>query len=328
MNKIEPNYFLVNRGLLHSDRWLSEPFTRGQAWVDMFGLAQHTNGFFRVRGIKIAVKRGQLAYSQATLSKRWQWSRGKSRRYLNELEKAGDIVVQQKNHVTTVITIVNYNRWQGDSTIDGQQNGQQTDNRDFLDGAHFQAKNAYSEKEKLPKQANGGQVEGSKPTLDCYVKTKQKIVQQNGQQNGIINNDRNRVYNDRPLTDGTASSTADGQQTDIRRTSDGTHTKNDKNDKNDKNKYMFSIFWKSYPRKVNKAYAKRIFVKLNPSRQLFKKMLSAIEEQKNSIDWKRENGQFIPHPSTWLNGERWADELFHKETTQEQFARLKAKGEI
>ena len=107
-----------------------------------------------------------------------------------------------------------------------------------------------------------------------------------------------------------------------------TINKNDKNVKNDKNKDLFDIFWKSYPKKVNKAYAKRVFVKLNPSRQLFEKMLSAIEEQKNSIDWKKENGQFIPHPSTWLNGERWADELFHKETTQEQFARLKAKGEI
>lgn len=112
MNNIEPNFFLVNRGLLHSDRWLSEKFTRGQAWVDLFGLAQHTKSYFRVRGIRVNIERGQLAYSQLTLAKRWKWSRDKVRRYLSELEKDEDIE-QQNNKITTVITILKYNLWQG-----------------------------------------------------------------------------------------------------------------------------------------------------------------------------------------------------------------------
>ncbi|KKK91934.1 hypothetical protein LCGC14_2707960 [marine sediment metagenome] len=115
MNKPESNYFYVNRELLNSRRWLSEKFTRGQAWLDLFGLAQHKKSYFRIRGIRVDVERGQLAYSQLTLSKRWRWSRDRTRRFLKELEKHGDII-QQNSTVTTIITIKKYNKWQGDKT--------------------------------------------------------------------------------------------------------------------------------------------------------------------------------------------------------------------
>ncbi len=129
------NYFCVNRGLLNSDRWLSEPFTRGQAWVDLFGLAQFTEGFFRIRGIKVAVQRGQLAYSQLTLASRWHWSRDKVRRYLVELEKYGDII-QQNNEVTTLITIIKYDQWQLPNTTNDTTNKQQKNNRKTTNDTH------------------------------------------------------------------------------------------------------------------------------------------------------------------------------------------------
>lgn len=135
MNNAAPNFFYVNRELLHSDRWLAEPFTRGQAWVDLFGLAQHTKGFFRVRGIRVDVERGQLAYSQLSLAKRWRWSRDKVRRYLSELEKYEDII-QQKNEVTTLITILKYDKWQGDNTTTDTTIKQQKNNRKTSNDTH------------------------------------------------------------------------------------------------------------------------------------------------------------------------------------------------
>lgn len=135
-NNVEPNFFFVNRDLLHSSRWLSEPFTRGQAWVDLFGLAQHTKGFFRIRGIKIDVDRGQLAYSQLTLAKRWQWSRGKVNRYLSELENQKDITLkmiqqngQQIKFLTTLITIEKYDKWQSNDTVKRTPNEHQTNTK-------------------------------------------------------------------------------------------------------------------------------------------------------------------------------------------------------
>lgn len=112
-----PNYFYINRALLESNRWLAEPFTRAQAWVDLIGLARHNDGYMRIRGIKIELKRGQVGRSQLTLAKRWRWSRKKVKRYLNELENDGDVTQQtthQNSNVTTVITILRYNYWQGE----------------------------------------------------------------------------------------------------------------------------------------------------------------------------------------------------------------------
>ena len=36
-------------------------------------------------------------------------------------------------------------------------------------------------------------------------------------------------------------------------------------------------------------------------------MMQALEKFKNSNEWKSNNGQFIPHPTSWLNQKRWED---------------------
>lgn len=124
----------LNRKLLHSDLWVSEPFTRGQAWVDLLMLANHKDGFIRVSGKKVCLKRGQCGHSVMSLASRWKWSRGKVKRFLCELEAVQQIV-QQTDTKTTIITICNYSLYQdkeemddtSDGTSDGTPNGQQTD---------------------------------------------------------------------------------------------------------------------------------------------------------------------------------------------------------
>jgi hypothetical protein len=37
-------------------------------------------------------------------------------------------------------------------------------------------------------------------------------------------------------------------------------------------------------------------------------MVSSVKVWKNSQQWTKDNGQFIPMPATWLNGRRWEDE--------------------
>ena len=37
-------------------------------------------------------------------------------------------------------------------------------------------------------------------------------------------------------------------------------------------------------------------------------MLQAIDRQKQTTAWRKNNGQFIPHPATWLNNRQWEDE--------------------
>ena len=71
----------------------------------------------------------------------------------------------------------------------------------------------------------------------------------------------------------------------------------------------FCIFWEEYPKKVGKAAAEKAFIKLKPSAEMLQQMLEAIKAQKQSEQWARDGGQFIPHPATWLNRGQWDDEI-------------------
>jgi len=95
--------------------YFSETFTKWQAWQDMLLLANHKAGFVIIRGIKVPIKRGQMAHSQQTLSDRWKWSRAKAKRFLVQLEIEHQIV-QHKSNVTNLISITNYDLYQGDDT--------------------------------------------------------------------------------------------------------------------------------------------------------------------------------------------------------------------
>ena len=72
---------------------------------------------------------------------------------------------------------------------------------------------------------------------------------------------------------------------------------------------LFDEFWKAYPKKQGKDLAKTSFVKRKVSKELLQQMLQAIEQQKSTDQWKKESGQFIPAPATWLNQGRWQDEI-------------------
>ena len=84
---------------------------------------------------------------------------------------------------------------------------------------------------------------------------------------------------------------------------------------------MFESFWKAYPRKTNKAFAKKCFDKVKVDEELLNKILKAIEQQKKSEQWK--NPQYIPHPSSWLNGERWEDEVTLPKTGLTDYNKLR-----
>lgn len=70
----------------------------------------------------------------------------------------------------------------------------------------------------------------------------------------------------------------------------------------------FEKFWQAYPKKKSKGHAEKTWMKLKPSEQLLETMLSTIERAKTSEEWTKENGKYIPYPSTWLNAKGWEDE--------------------
>jgi hypothetical protein len=72
---------------------------------------------------------------------------------------------------------------------------------------------------------------------------------------------------------------------------------------------LFDLFWREYPKKVGRGEAEKAFKKLKPSQELVDRIIEAIRKQKQSDQWNKDGGQFIPNPSTWLNQKRWEDEL-------------------
>ena len=71
----------------------------------------------------------------------------------------------------------------------------------------------------------------------------------------------------------------------------------------------FVRFWGAYPKKMGKQEALKAWVKINPKNGLVEKMLSALAIQRKWPEWKKDGGQYIPRPSTWLNQKRWEDEI-------------------
>ena len=79
----------------------------------------------------------------------------------------------------------------------------------------------------------------------------------------------------------------------------------------------FEKFWKAYPRHEAKQRA------IPALERALKKttidtILNAIEKQKHSDKCTKDNGQFIPHPATWLNGGCWDDEITVAESEPEK----------
>ena len=71
----------------------------------------------------------------------------------------------------------------------------------------------------------------------------------------------------------------------------------------------FAAFWNEYPRKVGKTKCFDVWKKLKPSAELVEKIMAAVMAQKQTAQWQKDGGAYIPHPTTWLNQGRWDDEV-------------------
>lgn len=124
-------FFTIDRKLLNDALWLSEPFTRGQAWVDLIGRCNFADKTHLYKGMMQEVKRGQIPTSTLELATRWKWSRGKVSRFLDALQMNG-MITQKRTTNGTIITVENYSFYQdrqtANDTTNGQRMIQRTDN--------------------------------------------------------------------------------------------------------------------------------------------------------------------------------------------------------
>ncbi len=68
----------------------------------------------------------------------------------------------------------------------------------------------------------------------------------------------------------------------------------------------FEEFWSLYPSKVGKPKAHSAWRRLKLTEKV--DVIAALPAWKDCRQWVRDGGQFIPHPTTFLNQRRWEDD--------------------
>ena len=67
----------------------------------------------------------------------------------------------------------------------------------------------------------------------------------------------------------------------------------------------FERFWAAFPKKVSKGAAYKAWKKEKPPLDA---CLKTLAWQTKTLEWTKDSGQFIPHPSTWLNARGWENQ--------------------
>ena len=111
----DKGYIKVYRDI--RDHWIwtdeEEPFSRGQAWIDLIMMVNHNDKDVLFNGRLIHVEKGCRITSLRRLSERWKWSIHKVSDFLNLLEKEG-MISQVRDSKKTLITLINYGVYQSE----------------------------------------------------------------------------------------------------------------------------------------------------------------------------------------------------------------------
>jgi hypothetical protein len=71
---------------------------------------------------------------------------------------------------------------------------------------------------------------------------------------------------------------------------------------------FLEYFWNPFPKKTEKLEAAKVWKKLKPSQAKREKIRAAVLAARQSPDWLKENGRYIPNPAKWLRRGQWDDE--------------------
>ena len=124
------------RAFFETDMWLEEPFSKGQAWLDLIYKAYWKDSTLSVNSRKdqVFIPRGSMYFTYRYFAKRWQWDIGKVIRFIKFLARQCDIktpwgvhsypdsiidrvyedreIDLHSNSKGTILTIRNYNIYQ------------------------------------------------------------------------------------------------------------------------------------------------------------------------------------------------------------------------
>jgi hypothetical protein len=86
----------------------------------------------------------------------------------------------------------------------------------------------------------------------------------------------------------------------------------------------FESFWKMYPAKKGKTPARKAWAKAAKSPEVIQQIMQGLANHLTCRQWTKDGGEYIPNPSSWLNQERWNDEVSHGPANTERSRPLSA----
>lgn len=111
-------YIKLHRKVLSNEMFLEMPFDRWRAFEFLMLNARYKPADIMIKGKTIHLDAGQLIFGEDALAIKWGWSRGKVRRFLEQLESL-NMIQRTGTPYGTVITIENYTLYQGERTSNG-----------------------------------------------------------------------------------------------------------------------------------------------------------------------------------------------------------------
>ena len=102
----------IDRGILN--HWVYQDMRYFQWWFDLIINANWVDGECKDDGHTFVLKRGQLCASVSFLANRWKLTESTTLRFLKRLKADGMINREVKFRKTAIITICNYDKYQGE----------------------------------------------------------------------------------------------------------------------------------------------------------------------------------------------------------------------
>ena len=103
-----------------TSHWIFNDAWKFRNWIDLLTIVNHTEQKINIKGVVFTCKRGETLCSLDTFAKRWKCDKSKVRRFLKLLES--DSMIELKSeHLTTRLTICNYDSYQGERNADETQ---------------------------------------------------------------------------------------------------------------------------------------------------------------------------------------------------------------
>jgi hypothetical protein len=140
--------------LFESSFWMMKPFSKKEAYVDLFKLANASgSSMYETRGVLVTLEEGEVGTSLILLAERWGWDRKTVKRFLVSLEKMGYVDCKFDN-VGTKIKLLQWILKQTiKGTASGTPNAQQTGQQEHTKRDTTNSVYSYNNEERGNKDA-------------------------------------------------------------------------------------------------------------------------------------------------------------------------------